>query len=631
MRVWLDVCEFSEFADLAGARAILKLGPAQEVAVPVQPLLEGVGRLGQSAISSSPIWKTKDGICVAGPSPPCIFVQIWQGAELCGLAKLVLSPLTPECAENINLKGYEQILQEDVDVLAVSTNRSIGKLRVLLHAGLESILEALQEPQPSQLPKARNQIVTEAAAGMMTLCCLSSEALQLLESDLKGRMSETVQNIQKVETRDETAEKTDVLRKVDPATLQAYQPLLTPEEADSLALWLSETPVAGTLWSLMSRIHIVNESFDQLIKEVGDECTSVALDFLDVAAPSKLQRQDIARILRFRGIELGWNTLERIFMALGCSKYEKDSWDSSSEAHSVPVALQASSFARLFKSRAERRMLEVAGLRQLEAKVLAWWRWRDPGQSKVGNGQVKPVKPVKPVKAVSTVSATDLVFGFSKSDGTVDLMGLKVLLASMNGPFQQHEVENLAQWLFEGFGARPGGGVPKDLVVQWLTGDGIWKINDENNEEVAESPRSQETPPVPIVPAGAKAEQIVHLSSPNPAQIPSNIQDVRNPSPTHGNPYRLSDKVPVSQASHVSQATIQLSKPLEGRHSERLTEVLSTSLQHPLHQIKVFGAEEGSSRICVVIQGDELSTCEAAMRDLALQLKDPSSSLLVRC
>ena len=621
MRVWLDVLH----ADLAGARAILKLGPAQEVAVPVQPLLEGVGRLGQSAISSSPIWKTKDGISVAGPSPPCIFVQIWQGAELCGLAKLVLSPLTPECAENINLQGYEQILQEDVDVLAVSTNRSIGKLRVLLHAGLESILEALQEPQPSQLPKARNQIVTEAAAGMMTLCCLSLEALQLLESDLKGRMSETVQNIQnihKVETDVETAEKTDGLRKVDPATLQGYQPLLTPEEADSLALWLSEPE--GTLWSLMSRIHIVNESFDQLIKEVGDECTSVALDFLDVAAPSKLQRQDIARILRFRGIELGWNTLERIFMALGCSKYEKDSWDSSSEAHSVPVALQASSFAQLFKSRAERRMLEVAGLRQLEAKVLAWWRWRDPpGQSKVGNGQVKPVKPV------STVSATDLVFGFSKSDGTVDLIGLKVLLASMNGPFQQHEVENLAQWLFEGFGARPGGGVPKDLVVQWLTGDGtIWKMKDENNEEVAESPRSQETTPVP---AGAKAEQIVHLSSPNPAQIPSNIQDVRNPSPTHGNPHRLSDKVPVSQASHVSQATIQLSKPLEGRHSERLTEVLSTSLQHPLHQIKVFGAEEGSSRICVVIQGDELSTCEAAMRDLALQLKDPSSSLQVRC
>ena len=625
MRVWLDVLH----ADLAGARAILKLGPAQEVAVPVQPLLEGVGRLGQRVISSSPIWKTKDGSCVAGPSPPCIFVQIWQGAELCGLAKLVLSPLTPECTENINLQGYEQILQEDVDVVAVSTNRSIGKLRVLLHAGLESILEALQEPQPSQLPKARNQIVTEAAAGMMTLCCLSLEALQLLESDIQKNMQKNIHSM-------ETAEKTDGpdgVREVDPATLRAYQPLLTPEEADSLALWLSESE--GTL-SLMSRIHIVNESFDQLIKEVGDECTSVALDFLDVAAPSKLQRQDIARVLRFRGIELGWNTLERIFMSLGSARYEKASLkDSSSEAHSLAVALEASSFARLFKSRAERRMLEVAALRQLEARVLAWWRWRDsPGQSTVGNGQVKPVKPMSTVSSVSR--ATDLVFGFSKSDGTVDLMGLKVLLASMNGPFQQDEVEKLAQWLFEGFGARPGGGVPKDLVVQWLTGkDGkIWeKMNDNENEEVAKSPESQETP-VPAV--GAKAEQ-VHLSSPKGPGIPSNIEDVaRNPSPTHGehgNPYRLSEvpDVPVSQASHVSQATIQLSKPLEGRHSERLAEVLSTSLQHPLHQIKVFGKEEGSSRICVVIQGYELSTCEAAMRDLALQLNDPSSSLLVRC
>eukprot|EP00435_Cladocopium_sp_Y103_P075610 s94_g60.t2 len=586
LRVWLDVLH----ADLAGARAILKLGPAQEVAVPVQPLLDGVGRLGQSAISSSPIWKTKDGICVAGPSPPCIFVQIWQGAELCGLAKLVLSPLTPESGENINLRGYEQILQEDVDVLAVSTNRSIGKLRVLLHAGLEPILEALQEPPPSQLPKARNQIVTEAAAGMMTMCSLSLEALQLLESDLKRRMSsETVQKVQKGETRDvETAEQTDGSdgREVDAATLRAYQPLLTAEEADSLALWLSETS-EGSVWStLMSRIHMVNESFDQLIKEVGDECTSVALDFLDVAAPSKLQRQDIARVLRFRGIELGWNTLERIFMALGCSKYEKNS---SHEPHVLPMALEASSFSRLFKSRAERRMLEVAGLRQLEAKVLAWWRWRDRRDSspgKAGNGQVKQVKPA------STVSAADLVSGFSKSDGTVDLMGLKVLLASMNGPFQQDEVENLAQWLFEGFGARPGGGVPKDLVLQWLTGDGqiFEKMHNENNQDVAKEAKSQETPRVPAVPvASAKVEEQleqVHLSSPkNPARIPF-LQDARNPSPTHGNPYG-SEKVPVSQASQVSQATIQLSKPFEGRHGERLTEVLSTSLQHPLHQIKV--------------------------------------------
>ena len=597
MRVWLDSLQ----ANLSGARAILKLGPTQEVAVPVQPLGEGLGRLGRGAVSLSPIWKMKDGMCVAGPSPPCIFVQIWQEAELCGLAKLVLSQLASSTIENINLKGCEEIFQEDAEVLAVSTNRSIGKLRVLLHAGLEPILEALPEPQPTQLPKPRNHVVTEAAAAMMTLCCLSVEALESLETDLKRRKPVYTKGAVA-----ENAEKTWREQPVDPAILIAYQPLLSSEEADSLVLWLEETE--GPVWStLKSKIQAVHESFDQLIKEVGDECTSVALDFLDVAAPAKLQRQDVARVLKFRGIELGWNTLEQIFMALGCS-------DSSSDSSQL---LLASSFSRLFKARAERRMVEVARLRQLEAKVLGWWRWQD--------------KPVG-----SSAQALDLVSAYSKSDGTVDLMGLKVLLAS--GPFQQDEVENLAQWLFEGFGARPGGGVPKDMVLQWLTGknktDSVNK--DETCNEAEKTPQKHQSTVLPAAKVESEKPMQVPVSShPEPAtanlkhtgHIPLDLQEVAlDPFPNGRNQSRCPEEMPVLQ---VSQATIQLSKPLKGRHAEALGEVLASSLKHPLHQIKVFGGEEGSSRICVVIQSDQLSTSEAAMRDLALQLKDPSSSLRV--
>ena len=52
---------------------------------------------------------------------------------------------------------------------------------------------------------------------------------------------------------------------------KACQPSLTEE-------------VDGSTWNILkSRIQAVHQSFDQLIKEVGDECTSVALDFLDVA------------------------------------------------------------------------------------------------------------------------------------------------------------------------------------------------------------------------------------------------------------------------------------------------------------------------------------------------------------
>eukprot|EP00438_Fugacium_kawagutii_P017366 Skav201546 [mRNA] locus=scaffold1616:206400:213322:+ [translate_table: standard] len=627
LRVWLDTLR----TDAAVGRAILKLGPTQEVEVPVQPAGEGVGRLCRSAISASPIWKMKDGICV-GPSPPCIFVQIWHEAELCGLAKLVLSELKGQNLENINLQGYEQ-LEEDVDVLAVSTNRSIGKLRAVLYVGLEPILEALQEPQPLKL--VGNKDATYAAA-LMTLCCLSVDGLQSLESELKQRKHKLC--AQKFAESDAQSAKLSRPKEDPPVEftetgiLQSFQPSLSPEQADALALWLREAETEGPhVWStkpsfFWARIQAVHESFDQLIKEVGDECASVALDFLDVAAPLDLQRPDVARVLKFRGIELGWNTLERIFLALGCS-------DSSD-------VLPASNFAQLFRSRAERRMVDTAQLRQLEAKVLAWWRWRD--ESPEDKHHRRNVERAK-------CAASDLVSAYSKSDGaSMDLMGLKVLLASIKGPdLAQDEVQNLAQWLFEGFGARPGGGVSKNLVVRWLNGNTMEEgLKDEVVKDVKELKKPQEKEET------AEVDQAQVQTEVDQAKVQT-VQTVLPPVfPGHGyceskqallvgplggisEPQSVHKKVSDGVQEQLSQATatIQLSKPLRHRDSERLCkEILSNALQLPPHQIKVFGAEEGSSRICIAVQGEPgepPSTCDVAIRNLALQLKDPSSPLLV--
>ncbi len=587
MRVWLDTLEI----DLEGtARVILKLGSSQEVAVPVVQR-EGVGRLCHCAISLSPVWKAKAGTCVTGPSPPCIFVQIWQGPELCGLAKLVLSELNVETLQNIDLQGYEKILEDAVDVLAVTSERSIGKLRVLVHAGLEPMLQALQAPKPLEAQKV------DAAADMMSLCCQSLDILEKTITDLP---------FQSVRAEGGENATEEIVQRELMAMLQACQPSLTAEEID------------GSTWNILkSRIQAVHQSFDQLIKEVGDECTSVALDFLDVAAPSMLQREDIARVLKFRGIELGWNTLERIFTALGCAKRSD--------------VLPASNFTRLFRSRAERRMIDVAGLRRLEANVLAWWRWREDPKTNINKNEK--------ATGVSAKShhkeALDLVSAYSKSDNTIDLMGLKVLLASMKGPgLQQDEVERLAIWLFEGYGVRPGSGVPKHFIVHWLSGsDGATNQDAFStlekplkcNSEAAVSSKPLEDnianePRIPVDPcqdlqelkpdlevSQLKPDSKVSLGTVNSTEF----QSLRQETLVH------------------SQATIQLSKPLYGRDvREKLMEVLSTSLRIPPQQLKILGAEEGSSRICVVIQGDQ-STCEGGMRNLAFQLKDPSSLLLV--
>ena len=587
---------------MESARVILKLGPTQEVAVPVVQR-EGVGRLCHCAISLSPVWKVKTGICVSGPSPSCIFVQIWQGPELCGLAKLVLSELNVEALQNIDLQGYEKILEDAVDVLAVTSERSLGKLRLLVHAGLEPMLQALP-------PKSLEAEKVDAAAEMMSLCCQNLDILEKTIIDLPFQSS-------RGEGGENTTEQT--LQRELMAMLQACQPSLTEE-------------VDGSTWNILkSRIQAVHQSFDQLIKEVGDECTSVALDFLDVAAPSMLQREDIARVLKFRGIELGWNTLERIFTALGCAKRSD--------------VLPASNFTRLFRCRAERRMIDVAGLRRLEAKVLAWWRWREdpPITTNIKGNQNQKKEPTEVStsrKSHQKMEALDLVSAYSKSDNTIDLMGLKVLLASMQGPFQQDEVEGLAQWLFEGYGVRPGAGVPKHFVVDWLSGGDVHQdasspklekphpCNEPTTAAAAVSSKRLEEkiayePKIPVDPC----QNLQELKPDQPDLEVSQVPDSKVSFGRMNEPTEF-QSLPEETLVH-SQATIQLSKPLYGRDvREKLMEVLSTSLRIPPEQIKILGAEEGSSRICVVIQGDQ-STCEGGMRSLALQLKDPSSLLLV--
>eukprot|EP00913_Durusdinium_trenchii_P008043 g7542.t1 len=572
LRVWLNTVQ----GYFSGARAILKLGPSQELLVPVQPMREDLGHLGGGAVSAQPIWNTRDGIC-SSPSPPCIFVQIWQGAELCGLAKLILSQLPPESCQNIALQGYEKLLEGELDIFAVTTDRSIGKLHVLVHAGSQEVLQVLQAPAPPDCEFT----LEDAAAGIMILACHDIEELE----------QSITQQLQ-----------------TGPLNLRACEPGLTKKEADSLTVWMkAETSTnEGSVWmALKPRIEAAHQSFDQLVKDVGEvSSTSVALDFLDVAAPSKLQRQDIARVLRLRGIELGWNTLESLFLALGCQSSQ---------------ALPAAYFTRLFKARAEKRIADIATLRQLEGQVLAW------------AGQLE--------------SPRKLVNSFSKSDGTMDLMGLKVLLSQ--GPVSRNDLDRLAGWRFEELGARPGGSVPSESVLQWLT-----------REIKVQQPEKGTQACLPIDGNTAQQEQ-AHLDQRLLAFSHKNVkvdepghQHELNPVSTHIERSVGYPVVPTEVATGVSWETVERKERLEARVEERaerasiqlsqpvrriddlqkLEEAFSTLLKLPLHRVKVFGAE-GASRICLLIREESHQghlghpkglSAEAALRDLAQQMRDPA-------
>ena len=46
-----------------------------------------------------------------------------------------------------------------------------------------------------------------------------------------------------------------------------------------------------------------------------EDCAAVSADLLDVAAPSELRREDLARALRWRGAEPPWKAVENVFLA----------------------------------------------------------------------------------------------------------------------------------------------------------------------------------------------------------------------------------------------------------------------------------------------------------------------------
>ncbi|CAE7528050.1 unnamed protein product, partial [Symbiodinium sp. CCMP2456] len=567
VRLWLG--SFSPLvtpSSVSELRAVLKLGQQQEISMSVQKDALGIGRdvvFGQSAVSASSVWQVqRETFACKGPCPACIFVQLWSGAELCGLAKLLLEPFQKESAqEMISLQGYRTIFDGELDVSAVVNNTSIGNLQICAHAGLAPVLLQLSREAP-QL-----EIHVDPRDVSAALLLLAHQSFDLIAEGLKAAVAQHLEGKQLAEA------------------LQDLEPLLTFTEASALVNSIKEgarrsVEASRFLELLRSRMLAVQESFDQVIREVGDESGSLALDFLEVGNPVWLQRQDVARALKFRGLDLSWACLEGVFVALGCPE--------------PSGAVSAEKFARLFRQRAELAKRRRARLRHLEAEALA--------QLRAMRGPTGPSPRQRMEELVLRHSA----------DGTLDALGLTVMLAEETPSLPRTDVDDLVQLLFERFGVKPGGRVSATRVLQWLVGT--------QGSVIQSSLRD-----VDLNSASQPAQLLAKLAAKLPAQVPLKAEPQPEPVTSP-----LAKQAPAevrtstADAEATVQATLQLARPLRSGLEQQLSEVLAASLGLETARLRVLGAEEGASRICVQMR-PRSSSSQDVVAKLARQLGDPAS------
>ena len=536
----------------------------------VQKEAWGIGRdvvFGQSVVSASSVWQVqRETFDCTGPSPACIFVQLWSGAELCGLAKLLLEAFQKESAqEMISLQGYKTIFDGELDVSAVVNDTSIGKLQVCAHAGLAPVLLQLSREAP-QL-----EIHVDPRDVSAALLLLAHQSFDLIAEGL-------------------TAAAPHLDGKQLAEALQDLEPLLTVTEASALVNSIKERgsrciETSRFLELLRSRILAVQESFDRVIREVGDESGSLALDFLEVGNPVWLQRQDVARALKFRGLDLSWGCLEGVFLALGCSEPSGE--------------VRSEKFARLFRRRAEAAKRRQAQLWHLESEALAQLRGVPKG---------------------SRQRMEELVLRHSRADGTLDALGLTVMLAEAPS-LPRTDVDDLVQLLFERFGVKPGGRVSSTRVLQWLVGS-QGSLGQSSLRDVDLNSASQ------------PAQLLAKLAAKLPAQVPLKAEPqpepVTSPVIKQASAEVRTSTADAEAAEATVQATLQLARPLRSGLEHQLSEVLAASLGLETARLRVLGAEEGASRICVQLRPGPRSSSQDILAQLASQLGDPASSLAAR-
>ncbi|CAE8715026.1 unnamed protein product, partial [Polarella glacialis] len=151
LKVWMEEVRL-KVPSLRGVFLVLKMGPEQEICGHVvgdgqrSEGAELVGQIRTSALSERPAWSidVKRQKLLRGPEPNNMFLQLWQGVELLGLARVSIPALRNENVRELCSGGSRncvRVASEDVPILSIDTGCKLGEVRITLSAENPSLAE----------------------------------------------------------------------------------------------------------------------------------------------------------------------------------------------------------------------------------------------------------------------------------------------------------------------------------------------------------------------------------------------------------------------------------------------------------------------------------------------------------
>lgn len=161
LKVWLENFRFSQSLPTAleAVYIVAKLGRDQEIVAHLAKegqYVDGgelVAPIGLSAVAEEPCWRVDVDrqILVSGPVPEKLFLQMWRGQELLGLAGLPVPVLTKKDMAGLSVPGRPcvEVTSENLTVAATAatgTGDTFGVLRVKVYAEMVS---SRQLPSPA--------------------------------------------------------------------------------------------------------------------------------------------------------------------------------------------------------------------------------------------------------------------------------------------------------------------------------------------------------------------------------------------------------------------------------------------------------------------------------------------------
>lgn len=625
-------------ATLRSVMAVVKLGPTQEISAYAEeetriqgPWVDDVqGNFCCSAVSAEAVWRVDAGTgeCLKGPFPPRLFIQLWRGHELLGLAKVQLAPLNLQEALNFCAGGRTQLLSHDVEVQSAATSAPLGTIHISLHAGVASgLAQAYMPVHTPALPTTETGVdftdVTDfvdqeswsrmlaSATVRLALCGTSPE--EMVAST--GADPQSVTSL--LTTRElhmALLQLVDGVTKHEAATIaidasDAIDPLVHPLAMVPLRQWRrvfqgSRKLPAFRACQILSSIRArVEAGVDRLLQEVGDARSVILQDLQGLGQQASLRRSGLSNLLRSRGMSAPWNVVEELFTALeGVSADEAGgNWALADMEAEVPARL----LAMLMEKYAQVCIREAAGVRQLEARM------------------------VSRLRQLGSQGLATLLEPYARGDGKIDHLGLGLALEHMDNSSSDGQKASLAELKL----------VAQALVRQCASDSAEGCITVRQLEAWLHDRSMQELPPK-LVPSELQQPPQMQAET---GRVPIGLMYPPAPeileTPQHLGPLMCPPapgilEMPQHLGSHSLQAVLHLMLPISEKalsdgFPELFVSCVADALRIPRSRVRVLRLEVGSPSILFEIghgvAGDR--TPEEVLVELAAQLDDPGAAI----